>query len=39
VPSLRREVSIARRGTTADQKIEDWALDLLNKSDPDEHGA
>lgn len=39
MPSLRTEVKIARRGSTVDQKIEDWALSLLNETDPDEIGA
>jgi hypothetical protein len=27
------------RGSTINQKIEDWAMNLLNNSDPDEIGA
>jgi molecular chaperone DnaK len=36
VPSLRTEVTISHRGSTIDQKLEDWAADLLNENDPDE---
>jgi molecular chaperone DnaK len=39
VPSLKTEVRIARRGSTVDQKIEDWALSFLNQADPDQIGA
>ena len=38
VPSLRTEVRIARRGSTVNQRIEDWALSLLNQGDPDQTG-
>jgi molecular chaperone DnaK len=38
MPSLRTEVRIARRGSTVDQKIEDWALGLLNETDPEDIG-
>jgi len=37
-PSLQSEVQIARRGSTVDRPIEDWAVDLLNQADPDERG-
>jgi molecular chaperone DnaK len=36
-PSLRMEIDISRRGSTVDQKIEDWALSFLNQPDPDEN--
>ena len=38
LPSLRKEVTIGRRGSTAGQKIEDWAMHLLNEleAEPDE---
>ena len=39
MPSLRTEVTIARRGSTVDEKIEDWALSLLNEAEPDESDA
>jgi molecular chaperone DnaK len=39
VPKLRTEVRIARRGSTLDRKIEDWALSLLNQADGDDTGA
>jgi molecular chaperone DnaK len=38
VPNLRTEVRIARRGSTVDQKIEDWALSFLNQAEFDENG-
>jgi molecular chaperone DnaK len=37
LPTLKTEVQIARRGSTADHKLEDWALDLLKVADPDEN--
>jgi molecular chaperone DnaK len=39
VPKLRTKVRIARRGSTLDRKIEDWAMSLLNQADSDETGA
>jgi molecular chaperone DnaK len=36
IPALQTEVRIARRGATVGRKIDDWALDLLNQSDPDD---
>jgi hypothetical protein len=36
VPDLRAEVKIARRGSTLDQDLEEWALGYLNTKDPDE---
>jgi molecular chaperone DnaK len=38
LPSLRTDVKIVRRGTTVDQKIEDWALNLLSETDPEDDG-
>ena len=35
-PSLKKEVQIARRGSTIGQNIDDWAMNLLNQADPDE---
>jgi molecular chaperone DnaK len=37
VPSLQKELRIERRGSTVDQKIEDWALGLLAHRDTDEN--
>jgi molecular chaperone DnaK len=39
VPNVRTEVRIARRGSTIDQDLEEWALSLLNQADPDENDA
>jgi molecular chaperone DnaK len=35
VPSLQKEVRIARRGSTVAQEAEDWALDFLKRADAD----
>jgi hypothetical protein len=37
LPSLQKEVRIERRGSTGDQKIEDWALGLLAHGDTNEN--
>jgi len=36
LPSLRMEVNISHRGSTVDQKTEQWALSFLNQPDLDE---
>ena len=35
-PSLKKEVQIARRGSTSGRNIDDWAMNLLNQADPDD---
>jgi molecular chaperone DnaK len=35
-PSLKKEVQIARRGSTIGQNIDDWAMNFLNQADPDD---
>jgi molecular chaperone DnaK len=35
LPTLRTEVQIARRGSTVDQKVEDWALSILEQVERD----
>jgi molecular chaperone DnaK len=35
-PSLKKEVQIARRGSTIGRNIDDWAMNLLNQADIDD---
>jgi molecular chaperone DnaK len=36
MPSLHREISISRRGSTLEESIEDWAVRLLSEAAPEE---